>query len=348
VKSCLIVGGNGFIGSRLAETLAKRECQVRIFDLLPPQQALQSCDFFPGDVRDMAAIKAAIPGVDCVFHCAAQQPVSQRNSRAAATLMREVNVEGTINILTAARNENISKTIFISSTAIYGIPSRCPVDELTAPRPIEDYGKSKFDAERHIREFVAHGLDVTILRPPPVMGPGRLGVFQILFDWIWRGYNLPVFGRGNQLQQWIHLEDCVEACLRAAEKSGAGEYNIGAPVEHTLRQLLEMLVRHAGSKSKIRSFPQHLSQAVIITASWLGLMPIAPFHALTYGATTFASVDRARRELGWQAHHDQFSMLRGTYDWYVEHHEEIAKGRGGSQHQRAPNQRLMRLGRLIP
>ena len=344
----LVVGGSGFIGSRLTQALVDDGNQVRIFDVLKPEFDREACEYLCGDVRDRDAISAAMAGVDVVFHCAAQQPVSQKNTRTAAMLMQEVNVEGTFNVLAAARNSRISKVIFVSSSAIYGVPAENPITDQTSPRPIEDYGRSKLAAERHCRDFAGGGLDVTIIRPPPVMGAGRLGVFQILFDWISRGYNIPVLGCGDQLQQWIHIDDCIDACRCAADRAGSAQYNIGAPAERTLRQLLEGLIRHAGSSSKVRSFPRRAVEVGIICGSWLGVLPIAPFHALTYGASAFADVTSVRRELGWQARHDQVTMFQSAYDWYVARRTEIAARETGSQHQRAPDQRLMRLGRFIP
>jgi len=344
----LVIGGSGFIGGRLTQALLDRGQRARIFDVLNPESNRQACEYVHGDVRDRNAISAAMAGADLVFHCAAQQPVSQKNTRTAAKLMQEVNAEGTLNVLTAAKVHKISKVVYLSSSAIYGIPAENPITERTEPHPIEDYGRSKLAAECYCRAFVADGLDVTIVRPPPVMGEGRLGVFQILFDWISRGYNIPVLGRGDQLQQWIHIDDCVDACLRAADSSGAGQYNIGAPVERTLRQLLEGLIRHAGSVSKVRSFPRRAAEIGIICGSWLGVLPIAPFHALTYGVSAFADVQPAFRDLGWRAYRDQVTMFQDAYDWYVAHRNEVAARRTASQHQRAPDQQLMRLGRFIP
>src|SRR4029079_3500908 len=112
--------------------------------------------------------------------------------------------------------------VLISSTAVYGVPKHHPSGGESPRVGVGHYGESKIEAEEVARDFGRRGLEVVILRPKTFVGPERLGVFEILFDWIREGRRIPILGNGSNRYQLLAVEDLVEATVRAAEEDVAG------------------------------------------------------------------------------------------------------------------------------
>ena len=143
-----------------------------------------------------------------MYHAVAQVPLAKNPA-----LLESVNVCGTETLLQTALSAGVEKVIYVSSSAIYGVPSSLPVTEDTVPSPAEDYGRSKYRGEQLCAKYAEMGLDVSLVRPRTIVGHGRLGVFQLLFEWVRRGANVPVFGRGENVYQFVHVADLADACL---------------------------------------------------------------------------------------------------------------------------------------
>src|SRR5262249_13854939 len=148
---------------------------------------------------------------------------------------------------------HVQKVIYISSSAVFGAPKINPVTEQTVPAPAESYGRAKLEGEKLCRRYVESGLDVSVVRPRTIMGHGRLGIFQILFEWIRTGYNVPVLGRGDNLYQFVHADDLAKACILAAARPGAATYNCGTDHYNSMRAVLEHLCAHAQTGSRVKS-----------------------------------------------------------------------------------------------
>ena len=150
-----------------------------MFDLVDADDRPSDIAFVQGDIRNAARVAEAVAGCDTVYHCVAQVPLAKDKA-----LFRSVNVNGTENLLLAALAAKVRKVIYVSSSAVFGAPKSNPVTEETPPTPGEAYGRAKLAGEKLCRAYAAQGLDVTIIRPRTIMGHGRLGIFQILFEWI--------------------------------------------------------------------------------------------------------------------------------------------------------------------
>src|SRR5262249_25495009 len=123
--------------------------------------------------------------------------------------------------------------------------------------------------------------------------------------------------------QFVHADDLADACLRAAQRSGAATYNVGAEEFGTMRATLEALCAHAGSGSRVVSVPAAPAVVMMKITSRLGISPLAAYHALMYGRSMYFDVSRTKRELGWSARHSNAAMFRESYDWYVAHRDEV-------------------------
>ena len=175
----LVTGGAGYFGTLLVERIREAGHSVRIFDINDADERPAGVEMVRGDIRDPAAVRRAVEGASVIHHNVALVPLAK--DKAA---FWSVNRDGTRNLLEAALGAGTRKIVHMSSSAVYGAPDRNPVDDSTVPRPQEDYGRAKLAAEELCHEFVARKLDVTIVRPRTIMGHGRLGIMQILFEWI--------------------------------------------------------------------------------------------------------------------------------------------------------------------
>ena len=333
----LITGGSGYFGCLLRDRLLARGGSVRVFDLVDSDDRPEDVEFVQGDIREPAAIRAACREIDVVYHNVAQVPLAKDRS-----LFWSVNCDGTENLLKACREAGIGKLVHTSSSAIFGVPPSNPVDESTEPRPGEDYGRAKLEAERLVRRHCEQrGVDATIIRPRTILGHGRLGIFQILFDWVEEGRDIPVLGRGDNLYQFVHADDLADACIRAAERAGFAVYNVGAERFGTMRETLEALCRHAGRGGRVRSVPMAPAVATMKLTSGLGLSPLGPYHSLMYGRSLYFDIRRAQRELGWQPRWTNAEMICQSYDWYLSHKQSIQRHAGGSPHRAAVKQGIL-------
>ena len=314
----LVTGGSGYFGSILVHMLHKKGLAVRIFDLNDADDRPKDVEFVQGDIRNQEAIENACRNVDVIYHAVAQVPLAKQKK-----LFFSVNVNGADNLFKAALKNNVRKIIHISSSAVFGIPSKNPVDETVKPRPMELYGQAKYEAEKLASKYVNEGLDITIIRPRTILGHGRLGIFSILFSWVREGVNIPVLGGGNNRYQFVHAEDLASACILASAKQGASTYNIGAERFGTMRELLEDLIKHANSSSKVKSIPMSLAIFFMRITSAVGLSPLGDYHSLMYGREMFFDLTKPIKELNWKPHYSNTEMICESYDWFCKNYNEI-------------------------
>jgi len=333
----LVTGGAGYFGSLLVHRLLERGRPVRIFDLNDAPDQPPGVELVQGDIRDREAVARACRGVHTLHHNVAQVPLAKDVDR-----FWSVNCDGTRNLLETALEAGVQKVIHTSSSAVFGVPPRNPVDDTVAPRPQEEYGRAKLAAEELCHTWIQRGLDVSIVRPRTILGHGRLGIMQILFEWIRGGHNVPVMGRGDNLYQFVHADDLAEACLLAAARPGPAIYNVGAEVFGTLRETLEGLIAHAGTGSRIVSLPMTPAVRLMELTSRLGWSPLGAYHSLMYGQSMYFDLTRLKLELGWKARHSNLEMFCESYDWYLAHREEVLRQRGASYHRSAVDQGILR------
>jgi nucleoside-diphosphate-sugar epimerase len=335
---CLVTGGSGFFGHLLIRRLLARGDQVRSFDIIPSDDGLEGVAFQQGDIRDREAVGRACDGIDIVYHNVAQQPLSKDPE-----LMRTVNLDGTRNLLSAAFERGVSKTIFTSSTAIFGIPSELPIRRSTPATPCEPYGRTKVQSEALCRDYIEKGLDVTLVRPRTILGHGRLGIFQMLFEWIRDGRNVPVLDQGANTFQFIHADDLADATIRASHVPGPRVYNIGTDRFGTMRQVLEALCEYAKTGSAVKSLPSAPVQWIASAAGHLGLSPLGAYHYLAYGKPNYFDISDAVEELGWRPRYSNDEMMIASYDWYVQNREQVLNSRWTSPHRSPVKQGLLHL-----
>jgi nucleoside-diphosphate-sugar epimerase len=326
----LVTGGAGYFGSLLCSRLRQHGYRTRIFDIHLPDDAEPDEEVFQGDISDPAAIARACQDVDVVFHNVAQVPLAKDKE-----LFWKVNRDGTRNMLDACVARNVKKVIYTSTSAIYGIPESNPVTEQTEPHPMEEYGRAKLAGEVLCRDAAKRGLDVSIIRPRTIMGHGRLGIFQILFEWIYQGKNIPVLDGGKNIYQFVHADDLAEACILASKAAGPQAYNCGATDFGSMRDVLENLCRYAGTGSRVKSLPMWAVIPGMKACSSLGISPLAAYHSLMYGRSMYFDVRKACTELGWKPRYSNDAMFRDSYDWYLKNRITVLNSRTTSSHHKS-------------
>jgi nucleoside-diphosphate-sugar epimerase len=215
--------------------------------------------------------------------------------------------------------------VFISSTAVYGVPEKHPIEEDDPLVGVGWYGESKIDAEALCR---VAAVDTTIVRPKTFVGPERLGVFEILFDWIREGRRIYILGQGHNRYQLLAVEDLVEAVVLAATSSAAvGEtFNVGATEFGTVREDLGALIAHAGSSSRLQPVPVKPAELALRALELMRVSPLAEWHYKTAHKDSFVDVAKAKRLLGWQPRLSNREALTRTYDWYLANRGRAAAG----------------------
>lgn len=256
-KTVLVTGGAGFIGSHIAEALVD-ENTVRILDDFSTGMRAHVPDgatIIDGDVRDTALLREVTDGVDVIFHEAAVVDVAASVDDPGRT--HDVNSTGTLAVLEAARAAG-ARVVLASSAAIYGHPETVPVAESHPKRPLSPYGVQKLSIDRYASVFSdLYDLETVILRYFNAYGPRGLtgdyaGVVGIFMENARNGDPLVIHGDGTQTRDFVHVDDVVQANLRAAVTEHVGEaFNIATGTETEIKRLARVVKETTGSSSAI-------------------------------------------------------------------------------------------------
>lgn len=317
----LVTGGTGFLGTHTIAALREAGARVRALDYRPPLGATESdVEYVTCDLRDGAAVGAACAGVEGVFHLAALPSIA----RGRQATYEAINVGGTRNVLSAAYEHGVRKMVYVSSSTVYGVPDHCPLREDDPLVPRGPYSRTKLAAEGLCAEFVQRGMACSIIRPRVIIGPGRLGIFSLLFERIRRGLPVFILGRGRNRFQFTHVRDVVGGCLSAMEHSGSEVFNLGTEDIPGVRVELSALIRHAGSRSRIVPLPAGMCRAGLRMLSWFGIAPLVAEQFRIADKDFVLDVHKAKQMLGWRPTAGNVACLTEAYDWYVEHRRSAA------------------------
>jgi len=258
-RTVVVTGGAGFIGSNLVEALSKKNQVIVVDDLstgnIENIQNLinsHSITFVKGSVTNIDLLQRAFKNVDYVFHQAAMVSVSL--SMKYPVLTHDVNVNGTLNVLIAARDNNVEKVVFASSCAVYGNQSDLPIKETTPHNPLSPYATSKIMCENYCQNFTElYNLSTTSLRYFNVYGPRQnpAGEYAaVIPKFIIRALNgkpLVIFGDGKQTRDFIFINDVIEANILAAKSSSDGVFNIGNGTPISINEVAKLVMKITGT-----------------------------------------------------------------------------------------------------
>lgn len=325
-QKVFITGGSGFLGINLVRYLLDRGYGVVSFDILPfdyPER--DRVIAAQGDIRDRGAVEAAMTGADLVVHTAAALPLY------APDEIYTTDVEGTRTVMEAALRLGLKRAVHISSTAVYGIPDHHPLLETDRLEGVGPYGQAKIQAEMVCLEARARGLVTPILRPKSFIGPERLGVFALLYDWALDGHNFPMIGSGNNRYQLLDVEDLCEAihlCLTLDASAVNDTFNIGAKEFSTMKEDYQAVLDRAGFGKRIVPLP---AAPAILSLRALEALKVSPLYKWVYETASkdsFVSIEKAEKKLGFTPKYSNKDALLRNLEWYRSHRESFASQSG--------------------
>ena len=328
-KKYLVTGGSGFLGINIIRYLMERGHYVRSLDKEPfdyPEK--DQIDHILGDIRHSDVMDRVTEGMDIVLHCAAALPLYTPEE------IYTTDVEGTRIVLEAAEKHKVDRFIHISSTAVYGIPDHHPLSETDKLVGVGPYGEAKVEAESICEGFREKGMCVSIIRPKSFIGPERLGVFALFYDWAKDGRGFPMIGSGHNRYQLLDVEDLCDAIYLCGTKDPSivnDVFNIGAKEFTTMKEDYQVVLDRAGFGKKIKGFP---AAPMIWTLRILEKMKISPLYKWVYETAcedSFVSVEKAERILGWKSKYSNKDALLRNYEWYLANLKEF-EGRSGVSH----------------
>ncbi len=340
----LVTGGSGFLGINLIRHLLSRGHKVRSLDIVPfdyPEK--DKVETILGDIRNKETVERSLEGIDIVIHCAAALPLYKKED------IFSTDIEGARNMLQAAYKNKIDRFIHISSTAVYGIPDHHPLCEEDKLEGVGPYGQSKIMAEYLCLEYARRGMCVSIIRPKSFIGPERLGVFALLYDWAKDGKNFPMIGSGNNRYQLLDVEDLCDAVYLCAtkEKNIVNDtFNIGAKEFTTMKEDYQAVLDKAGKHKKIIGFPAGPAIWFLRVLEKLHLSPLYKWVYETASHDSFVSIEKAEKKLGYSPKFSNKQALVRNYDWYLANLEKF-KGQKGVSHRVPWGQGVLKIVKLF-
>ncbi len=340
----LITGGAGFLGINLVRYLLARGHDVVSLDIAdfsyPERDRVR---VIKGDIRDRSSVDRAMQGVQIVVHTAAALPLYKKED------IYSTDLDGTRNVLQSAFEHGVERVIHISSTAVYGIPDHHPLYEDDQLQGVGPYGEAKVKAEEICRNYREQGMCVPIIRPKSFVGPERLGVFALLYDWARDGKGFPMIGSGNNRYQLLDVDDLCDAiylCATIDRKRANDTFNIGAREFTTMREDYQAVLDAAGFGKKVVPLP---AGPVIWTLRVLEALRLSPLYRWVYetaATDSFVSIEKAERVLGFAPKYSNKDALVRNYRWYIEHLKEF-EGASGVSHRVPWKQGILRLAKIF-
>ncbi len=327
-KKFLITGGSGFLGINLIRYLINKGLKnITSLDVVPFEynDLKNNIKIITGDIRDKKTLREAIKEIEIVIHCAAALPLYKKEE------IYSTDVDGTKNLLEEAFQHNCKRFIHISSTAVYGIPDHHPLFEDDKLDGVGDYGIAKILAEEECLKYREKGYCVPVIRPKSFIGPERLGVFALFYDWAKDRKNFPMIGSGKNRYQLLDVEDLCEAiykCIILDKNTVNDTFNIGAKEFSTMKEDYQAVLDFAGFNKKIVSFPALPLIIVLKILEFFHLSPLYKWVYETASKDSFVSIKKAEEILGFKPKYSNKEALIRNYKWYLNNINEFDNKKG--------------------
>lgn len=309
--NCIVTGGSGYLGSALINHLLSKSFSIKNFDKINNENT--NVEFIEGDITNLESLEKITKNTDIIYHCVAKVPITKNKSD-----FQNVNLFGTENLLKAALKNKVKKLIYVSSSAVFGIPKKTPILENDERNPIEPYGQSKKDGEDLCFEYMKQGLDITIIRPRTILGSDRLGIFSILFDWISENKNVPVINNGQNLYQFVDIRDLNEAIFKASLLKGSNVFNIGAEEYTTIRNVVNSCIVYAKSTSEIKNIDNNYLFIIANLISKTRLIPLQDYHFKVYGESVYFDISKSNKILNWKPKFSNKESIINSYQNFID------------------------------
>lgn len=327
-QSHLVLGASGFVGEKLCLHLLAQGHQVCGVDMNPWSGPLPSgLSFHRITLSELHLLN--LPVFDVVHHCASVVPLGHSKD------FLSDNIKVNSGLLRFLEDSPPKRLIYYSSSSVVFSETEELISSSQTPNPIEEYGASKAGAEDLFRSFCdKRGIGLTILRPRTILGPGRLGLFELLFYWISRNKSVLLPASPEIPFHFVHIEDLLSGVDVILEHEKNGVFNIATDPSPSLRFSLEKLIRENGSSSSLLWLPSGFTQIIDLFRRFL---PFAPWQYLAFGHPHLLDTS-ALRELGWSPQFSNDELLLDSYRWYLAVSHSLGDGA-------SPHKKIMDLGR---
>ena len=345
-KKVLITGGSGFLGINMVRHLLEQGVtEITSLDLEPfDYPEIDKINAVIGDIRDKDMVKTCMEGVDWVIHCAAALPLYTEEE------IMTTDVDGTRNLVEAAEaGGTVDRFVHISSTAVYGIPDHHPLYEHDKLDGVGPYGIAKIEAENVCFGCRDRGMCVPVIRPKSFIGPERLGVFALFYDWAKDGKNFPMIGSGHNRYQLLDVADLCDAiwiCLTKDKEIVNDTFNIGAKEFTTMKEDYQAGLDRAGCGKHIIGFP---AKPLIWALRILEFFKLSPLYKWVYETAcedSFVSIDKAEKTLGYAPKYSNKDALVRNYEWYLDNLASF-ENRSGISHRVPWKQGILRIFKVF-
>jgi len=340
-----ISGISGFLSINLVRYLLSKGYKdiagIDLVDFTYPERDL--IEFTQGDIRDKEAVRKSMSGADIIIHTAAALPLYTPED------IYTTDVVGTRNLLEQAKTYDVKRFLHISSTAVYGVPDHHPLFETDPVQGVGPYGEAKVQAEAVCEKFRKNGMCVPIIRPKSFVGPERLGVFAIFYEWASEGKNFPNIGNGKNRYQLLDVEDlcsAIFACMTLPEKQANDTFNIGAAEFTTMREDYQAVLDDAGFGKRIVPFPAKPVVAALKVLEALKLSPLYPWIYETASKDSFVSIEKAQRQIGFAPLHSNKDAMIRNYRWYLANKDNFT-GKEGVSHRVPWKQKALKWAKIF-
>jgi len=322
-----ITGISGFLSINLVRYLLEKGYSdiagIDLVDFTYPER--DKIDFLQGDIRHPDEVRQSMAGADIVIHTAAALPLYPPEE------IYSTDVEGTRILLEKTKAFGVKRFIHISSTAVYGVPDHHPIYESDPLEGVGSYGEAKVMAEEVCRSFRDEGMCVPILRPKSFVGPERLGVFAIFYEWASEGRGFPMIGSGRNRYQLLDVADlcsAIHACMTLDEEKVNDTFNIGAAEFTTMKGDYQAVLDEAGFGKKIVTFPAGPVIFALRILEALKLSPLYPWIYETAAKDSYVSIDKAQHVLGFNPQYSNKEAMLRNYRWYINNKDRISREEG--------------------
>lgn len=335
----LVTGSSGYLGSLIVKKLVQMDIPVKSIDIIEDEEISKISKFKKLDITIYSDfLNDFFKDVVAVHHNAALVPLTKSGKK-----FFKANLLGTKNILKVSHQNKVEHFSHMSSSAIFSKPNKNENVNYNKRKPTSIYGVSKYQAELLVEEALNKNLfkSCSIIRPRPIIGETRLGIFEILFDWVKDGKKIPIIGDGNNLFQFANDEDLVDVSIETATRNLSGFYNIGNQIYSTLNADLNKFFSKVESKSRTLPIPNFIAVPSLFILDKLNLSPLSSWHYLSYSWSFYYDQKDNYARLNWRPKKSNVDLLCKAYEWYLNNEKNLEINQ--SPHRKKIKQKILKI-----